>query len=76
MTQPIAPAPKGSPLPMTIESGAPMTVHVKYQGKAYALRVTTTVLAVFGTGVTGPDGMPVFHVQGAPVMIVSEDVAS
>jgi hypothetical protein len=70
------PPPRGAALSFKVEAGEPVTVRVKYQGQSYIIRMTTTVMSVHATGITGPDGIPVFNIQGAPVMIAAKEDAS
>lgn len=68
------PPPSDKVLPLKVEHGDPLLVHVEYNGERFLLRLTTTVLAVWPAGgPPGPDGIPRFNVQMAPVMVITKE---
>jgi hypothetical protein len=69
--------PPPNTLKIKVEAGDPVIVHFEHKGQKYAARIMIAIPAVWPTGTTGPDGLPQFNIQMAPlVTVVKEGVTS
>jgi hypothetical protein len=65
--------PPANTLKIKVESGDPVVVRFDHKGQKYVARISIAIPAVWPTGTIGPDGLPQFNVQIAPIIMVAKE---